>query len=151
MCVLILFAPVVSAQNQTNETNKTISTGLNITEIERHYLTIKIEAWVTNVTYWCKGEGKTTYDLFGGVAECQHIEVEKECRCKVSLPDDVLPEYFLSYQQIEGRYEDQLDVTKEEIGSLWWWIWFVSAIAVVLSLVTLFIARIYPNLRWRLF
>lgn len=133
------------------DTNTTNATTLNMTHLEEQYLVIRLRAWVTNVSYWCKGEGITAYDLFGGLAECQHIPQYKECRCTVNLPDDVMPEYFLAYEQIEQRYDDALNVKQDEIGGLWFWIWSAFGVA-ILSIVSLvFVAKLLPRFRWRPF
>lgn len=139
MSFLILFVPAVFAQNETvNET------------AQGEYLVVRIEAWVTNVSYWCKGEGTTRYELFGGIAECQEIEEKRECRCTISLPDDQMPEFFLAYEQIEKRYDEKNSNLIAEIGSLWFWIDVTAAVAFVSVVSMVIISKYLPKMRLRL-
>ncbi|MHA1853759.1 MAG: hypothetical protein ACTSUF_09685 [Candidatus Heimdallarchaeaceae archaeon] len=144
--IIFLCLPIAFAQD-TNQTNAT--SPLNITELETHYLVIRIKAWVTNVTYWCKGEGVTKYDLFGGVAECRHVPERRECRCQVNLPDDQIPEYFLAYEKIEERYNDAVKIKEKEIEGLWFWINLALSITAASIVSLVFISKLLPRFRVR--
>jgi len=127
---LFLLFPVTFANNQTNKTSYIPN---------QDYIIIELYGIGSMFTVWC--EHMNEIDLLGGTALCSYDETQKMCNCKVRLPPDKSPSYFIGLEQMEARYDTKI-TNLENIINFWSVLFWICMFIILIGT---FLFKVYTS------